>query len=71
MENQKIFVDGLIAKKPDEAAPSWVKCKLSIKREELIAWLTNQEGEWLNLQVSEGRSGKYYAEVDTWKPKSE
>jgi len=71
MENQKIFVDGLLAKQPDEKAPDWVKCKLSIKREELIAWLTNQEGEWLNLQVSEGRSGKWYAEVDTWKPKSE
>jgi len=71
MENQKVFVDGLLAKQPDEKAPDWVKCKLSIKREELIAWLTNQEGEWLNLQVSEGRSGKWYAEVDTWKPKSE
>ena len=47
------------------------KCKLSVKREELIAWLTNQEGDWLNLQVSEGRNGKYYAEVDTWKPKND
>jgi len=71
MENQKVFVGGLLAKQPDEKAPDWVKCKLSVKREELIAWLTNQEGEWLNLQVSEGRSGKWYAEVDTWKPKSE
>jgi hypothetical protein len=69
--SEKIFVDGLIAKKPDEKAPDWVKCKLSVKREELIAWLTNQEGDWLNLQVSEGRNGKYYAEVDTWKPKND
>jgi len=69
--SEKIFVDGLIAKKPDEKAPDWVKCKLSVKRKELIAWLTNQEGDWLNLQVSEGRNGKYYAEVDTWKPKND
>jgi hypothetical protein len=71
MENQKVFVDGLLAKQPDEKAPDWVKCKLSIKREELASWLAGQSEEWLNVQVCESKSGKWYAEVDTWKPKSE
>ena len=64
----KVFVDGLMAKKPNEKAPEWVKCKISIKREELAAWLTGQSDEWINVQVCESKGGKWYAEVDTWKP---
>ena len=71
MENQKIFVDGLIAKKPRDNAPDWIKCNLSIKREELASWLAGQGEEWLNVQVCESKSGKWYAEVDTWKPRNE
>ena len=65
------FVDGLMAKKPNEKAPDFVKCALSIKREDLIAWLTSQTDEWINVQVKESKGGKWYAEVDTWKPRSE
>ena len=64
----KVFVDGLMAKKPNEKAPEWVKCNISIKREELAAWLTGQSDEWINGQVCESKGGKWYAEVDTWKP---
>ena len=64
----KVFVNGLMAKKPNEKAPDWVKCNLSIKREELAAWLTSQTDEWINVQVCESKGGKWYAEVDTWKP---
>jgi hypothetical protein len=70
MESQKVFVDGLIAKKPRDKAPEWVKVNLSIKREELAAWLTGQGDEWINVQVCESKNGKWYAEVDTWNPKS-
>jgi len=70
MEGQKVFVDGLIAKKPRDNAPEWVKVNLSIKREELVAWLTGQSDEWINVQVCESKTGRWYAEVDTWKPKS-
>jgi len=70
MEGQKVFVDGLIAKKPRDKAPEWVKVRLSIKREELAAWLTGQGDEWINVQVCESKTGRWYAEVDTWKPKS-
>lgn len=66
----KIFVDGLMAKKPKDAAPAWVKCDLSIKRQELIDFLQKQTGDWVNVQVCEAKSGKWYTEVNTWKPKN-
>ena len=39
------FVDGLMAKKPNEKAPDFVKCAISIKRADLITWLTGQTAE--------------------------
>jgi hypothetical protein len=44
----KIFVDGLMAKKPNDKAPEWVKCNISIKRKELLAWLSTQNEDWIN-----------------------
>tara|TARA_R100000935_G_scaffold38884_1_gene60285 strand:+ start:2316 stop:2537 length:222 start_codon:yes stop_codon:yes gene_type:complete len=69
-QSQKIFVNGLMAKKPNDNAPDWVKCNMSIKREELATWLAGQTGDWINVQVCESKTGKWYAEVDTWEPKS-
>ena len=67
---EKVFVNGLMAKKPRETAPDWIKCNLSIKREDLATWLTGQKGDWINVQVCESKNGdKWYAEVDTWEPK--
>ena len=62
------FIDGLIVKAPHNNAPEYVKAKLSIKREELIAWLTQQDGEWVNAEIKESQGGKWYCAVDTWKP---
>ena len=64
---EKVFVNGLMAKKPRDNAPEWVKCNLSIQREELVAWLTEQTGDWINAQVCESRNLNWYTEVDTWK----
>jgi hypothetical protein len=62
------FIGGLIVKPPHEKAPDFVKAKLSIKREEMIAWLQEQEGEWVNADVKVSQGGKWYAAVDEWKP---
>jgi hypothetical protein len=62
------FIPGLIVKAPNERAPEYVKAKLSIKREELIAWLQSQTGEWINADVKVSQGGKWYAAVDDWKP---
>ena len=67
---EKEFVDGLIVKTPNEKAPQWVKANIAIKREELIGWLQKKQGEWINLQMKESKSGGLYVEVDNWKPSS-
>jgi hypothetical protein len=62
------FIDGLIVKAPHQNAPDFVKAKLSIKREDLIGWLQQQTGEWINADIKESRAGKWYAAIDNWKP---
>lgn len=62
------FIDGLIVKAPNQNAPDYVKAKLSIKRDDLIAWLSEKDGEWINADVKVSREGKWYCAVDNWKP---
>lgn len=67
------FVDGLIAKKPHENAPSFVKARISIKVADLGMWLREKQEageEWVNLDVNESKGGKWYAKVSDFKPKS-
>jgi hypothetical protein len=71
MATETQFIPGLIVKAPHQRAPEYVKAKLSIKREELIAWLQQQSGEWINADVKVSRGGKWFAAVDTWKPNGE
>lgn len=68
MSDDIVFIDGLIFKKPKDGTPDFVKAKLSIKREELIAFLQGQEGEWINADLKESRAGKLYCAIDSWKP---
>ena len=65
------FIDGLSAKAPRQNAPDFVKASLSIKREALIAWLQQRDDEWVNADVKEARSGKWYVAVDPWRPNSD
>jgi hypothetical protein len=63
------FAQGLIVKKPHPNAPDFVKANISIKREELIEWLSEKSEEWINIDVKESREGKWYASVNTYKKK--
>ena len=63
------FPKGLMVKKPRDNAPDFVKASISIKVEELIEWLSGRDGEWVNLDVKESKGGKWYAAVNTFKPK--
>ncbi len=65
------FVDGLIFKLPHEKAPEFVKGTLSIKREEMIAFLSNKTDEWINVDLKVSRAGKAYACINDWKPESQ
>ena len=66
--NDDKFINGLNFKEPHENAPDFVKAKGSIKRADLIATLTAMDGEWINFDVKTSAGGKWYAQVDTWKP---
>lgn len=70
MSSDTKFIDGLLAKPPHERAPEYVKAKLSIKRQELIAWLQAQQGDWINADIKVSQNGKWYVAVDEWKPDS-
>lgn len=66
------FVDGLIVKAPRENAPDFVKASISIKVEDLGKWLREKykaKQEWVNIDVKVAKSGKWYAAVNTFKPK--
>jgi hypothetical protein len=55
-----------------ENQPEFVLCNVSIRVDDLIATLERERGaEWLNAVIKRGRSGKYYCEIDRWKPNGE
>ena len=66
------FVDGLLIKPPHAKAPDFVKANIAIKVEDLGKWLRGKfksGNEWVNIDVKEAKSGKWYAAVSTFKPK--
>lgn len=69
MANQeKVFAKGFNFKRSDNA-PDWVVGKLSLKVSDAIDFIKqNANGEWLNLNISQGKQGNFYVELDTWKP---
>ena len=71
MADEMEFPKGLMVKKPRDDAPDFVIASISIKREELIEWLSGKDGDWINLDVKEAKSGHWYSSVNTFKPKQE
>tara|TARA_R100001244_G_C5083994_1_gene114674 strand:+ start:264 stop:500 length:237 start_codon:yes stop_codon:yes gene_type:complete len=65
------FPKGIFFKAPREGAPDFVKGNLSIKREEAIEWLKEEQGEWVNLDLKSSKEGKLYLAVNDWKPNNE
>ena len=64
------FVDGLIPKRNDNA-PDYAICKLAIKKSELIPFLEQQSGDWVNVEVMRSKAGKLYTKIDTFEPDQE
>ena len=61
------FIDGLTFKAPHPKGPDFVKAQGGMRREALIAWLQQQQGEWVNFDVKESKGGKWYAAVNDYK----
>jgi hypothetical protein len=64
----KVFANGIIYKEPSSKAPDFVVGGISIKKSEFIPFLQDQDGDWVNLSIKLGKTGKPYVELDTWKP---
>lgn len=70
MENnqEKIFAEGFIFKR-SEKAPDFVVGNLSLRVDEAITFLKNNDKNgWVNLSIKKARSGNYYLELDTFEP---
>lgn len=65
---EKIFSDGIIFKRPRENAPDYIKGNVSIKVNDLVAFLNKhvKPDGWVNLTLKESKNGKLYFELDTW-----
>lgn len=63
------FVDGLRVFAPGEGAPDYIIANLAIEREELAAWLRTHP-EKVRIDIKRSKTGKLYAAVNNWKPKS-
>ena len=76
-QDDKVFPTGLYVNRPRPGSPDFVKARISIKVETFLEYLGEQDGEWLRVDVKEGfrddedGNKKWYAQVDTWKPKQQ
>ncbi len=67
--SEKIFVDGMIFKKPRQGAPDFVKGSVSVKVDDFGAFMTkHQKKGWLNADLKQSKEGKLYLELNTWEP---
>ena len=75
MKKEKVFPKGMMAFKPNEKAPDFVKASVMVTPNELISWLkensdylTEYKGnKQLKLQLLENDKGLYFV-VDTYQP---
>jgi len=71
MSQEKVFADGFIFKRR-ENAPEFVIGNISVKVEEAINFLNTHKKEgWVNLNILNSQSGKPYIELDTFVPKKQ
>jgi len=65
------FVAGMLVKAPAANMPDFLRAKISIKVDEFVPWLKTKmaaKEEWINLDICQSASGKWYAKVNSWKP---
>jgi hypothetical protein len=61
------LIKGLFAKDKHENAPEFVKCDISIKRLDMLEFLTNRKEEWINCQLLRSKEGKLYIAENDYK----
>lgn len=73
MEKESKLAKGFFFKKAHEKAPEFVKGNLSIKVDEAIAFLKeNEKNGWVNIDLLKSLKGTLYLKLNEWeKPKDE
>ncbi len=73
MNKEIVFLDGLLCKIPHEKAPDFVKMDISFKTDDFIKFLEKHRNNngYVNAQIKVGKSGKAYAQLNTWKPEKQ
>ena len=70
-QTEKVFADGFLVKRND-SAPEFVLASVSLKVDEAIGFIkANANNGWVNIDLKRDQSGKCYAELNTWKPKTQ
>lgn len=70
MANDKIFANGFIFKRNDNA-PDFVIGNISIKADDAIKFIQDHtKNGWVNLKINKSQNGKAYIELDTWEAKA-
>jgi hypothetical protein len=68
-QKERTFADGFIFKRREDA-PDFVVGAISVKVDEAIAFLRNNEKNgWVNLDIKYGRTGNAYVELNTYESK--
>jgi len=68
MSQEKVFADGFSFKR-NENAPDFVVGRMSVKVEDAIAFLKqNEKNGWVNISIKYARSGNAYCELDNFDP---
>ena len=66
---EKIFIAGMIVKRPPDAAPDFIKLNVSWKLSEFMEFAkAHHRDGWLNAQLKVSKAGNMYMELDTFTP---
>ena len=68
MSQEKVFANGFSFKR-SENAPDFVVGRMSVKVEDAIAFLKeNDKNGWVNISIKYARSGNAYCELNNFEP---
>ena len=68
MSEEKVFANGFSFKR-NENAPQFVVGRLSMKVDDAVAFLKeNEKNGWVNISIKYARSGNPYCELDNFEP---
>lgn len=67
---EKIFIDGMYYKLPTQNAPAFVNGSLEFDVQKFTQFLNDHQnvGGFVKVDLKTAKSGKGYAELNTWKP---